>query len=231
MNSARRIEEAATDEVREGLRGRPFSFDTIVEMKYLIGIDEAGRGPLAGPVSVGAVIVERDFDFARVAGVRDSKQLTPESRDEWYAKLETLRHEGLLRFAVAFSSASMIDQQGIMSAIFLALGRALMQLNAQPHECEVRLDGSLKAPTAFVMQQTIIRGDQTEPMISLAAIAAKVERDRQMTRLARKYPAYRFERHKGYGTREHRALINKHGLSPLHRTTFCTRLLNGLHTV
>ena len=207
-------------------------------MKYLIGIDEAGRGPLAGPVSVGAVLVERDFDFGRVAGIKDSKQLTPQLRDEWYARIETLRDEGVLRFAVAFSSAEMIDRRGIVPAIQSALNRALRVCiaaeatvaKARPwqrsEECEVRLDGNLRAPTAFKMQRTIIRGDQSEPIISLAAIAAKVERDRLMTRMAKRYPLYHFEQHKGYGTREHRRLIRDHGFSELHRTTFCTNLLN-----
>ena len=194
-------------------------------MRYLIGIDEAGRGPLAGPVSVGAVIVERDFDFALVAGIKDSKMLTPQMRDEWYARLEELRDEGVLRFAVAFSSAERIDKRGIVPAIFLALKRTLVQLKANPAECEVRLDGSLKAPAAFTMQTTIIRGDQTEPVISLAAIAAKVERDRLMVRLAKRYPQYRFEAHKGYGTLEHRARILEHGFSELHRKTFCRSIL------
>lgn len=197
-------------------------------MKYLIGIDEAGRGPLAGPVAVGAVLVARDFDFALVAGVKDSKQLSPAQRNEWYSRLVALRDEGTLRFAVGFSSAKVIDERGIVPAIFSALEEALAQLKAEPKECEVRLDGSLKAPASFTAQRTIIRGDQTEPVISLAAIAAKVERDRLMTRLAQEYPAYAFEVHKGYGTRAHRALISKHGCSPVHRTTFCTNLLSGI---
>ena len=194
-------------------------------MKYLIGIDEAGRGPLAGPVSVGAVIVERDFDFSRVVGIKDSKILSARARDEWYARLEELRDEGTLRFAVAFSSASVIDKRGIVPAVFSALKRALVKLEADPAECEVRLDGSLKAPSEFVMQRTIIRGDQTEPIISLAAIAAKVERDRLMVRLARKYPAYRFDVHKGYGTAKHKEIIAKRGLSNIHRASFCKNVL------
>ena len=200
-------------------------------MQYLIGIDEAGRGPLAGPVSVGAAIVKSNFDFSRVADVKDSKMLSPAQRDEWYARIEALRGEGLLDFAVCFSSASMIDREGIVPAIFSALCRALTQLEVSPEECEVRLDGNLKAPASFKMQRTIIRGDQTEPIISLAAIAAKVERDRLMQKMAERYPAYLFDQHKGYGTLKHRTLIRELGMSPLHRTTFCTGLLNGSNTV
>jgi ribonuclease HII len=208
-----------------------FILEYNILMKYLIGIDEAGRGPLAGPVSVGAVLVEKDFDFSLVAGVKDSKLLAPLQQDKWYARIEALRDAGNLRFAVAFSSAEMIDDQGIMPSIFSALRVALSQLNVDPHECEVRLDGGLKAPEEFRNQRTIIRGDQTEAVISLAAIAAKVERDQLMNKLAQKYPLYGFDQHKGYGTRSHRALISAHGVSPVHRTTFCTALLNGLNTV
>lgn len=192
--------------------------------KYLIGIDEAGRGPLAGPVSVGAVIVPFDFDFSIVKSVRDSKQMTPLSREEWFVKMQKMRRYGSFDFAVSFSSARMIDRHGIVPAIRSALTRCLIKLNARPEECEVRLDGNLKAPTYFLHQITIIRGDDSEPVISMASVAAKVMRDRLMTRLAKAYPAYGFERHKGYGTLEHRVLIKKAGLCPLHRTTFCTRI-------
>src|SRR3989338_3797670 len=200
-------------------------------MKYLIGIDEAGRGPLAGPVAVGAGIVAQDFDFALVARIKDSKMLTPLMRDEWYARLEALRDKGALRFAVGFSSAETIDKRGIVPAIFSALKRTLTQLKANPEECEVRLDGSLKAPAAFIRQTTIIRGDQTEPIISLAAIAAKVKRDRLMMRLARKYPEYGFEQHKGYPTRAHRDAVRLRGVSEIHRVSYCQTLLSGLNTV
>lgn len=193
--------------------------------KFLIGIDEAGRGPLAGPVSVGAAMVEKNFDFGRIAGIKDSKQLTPQSRDEWYARIEALRDEGALRFAVAFSSAAMIDRRGIVAAVFSALRRALAQLKVSPEECEVRLDGNLKAPPDFVMQRTIIRGDQSEPIISLAAIAAKVERDRLMVRLARRYPDYRLDVHKGYPTKFHRAMIAERGISAIHRISYCRNFL------
>ena len=194
-------------------------------MKYLIGIDEAGRGPLAGPVAVGAVSVAPDFDWTLVAGAKDSKQMTPKSRDILYSNLVLLRENGKLDFAVAFSSSSMIDTYGIVPAIKSALARALTKIQeATPLECEVRLDGGLRAPPEFQNQRTIIRGDQSEPIISLASIAAKVERDRLMMRLAIKYPVYAFEMHKGYGTLAHCTAIREHGLSAIHRRTFCKRL-------
>jgi ribonuclease HII len=196
-------------------------------MKYLIGIDEAGRGPLAGPVAVGAVVVSRAFDWKQVIGAKDSKQMTPASREHLYATMTALRTRGALNFAVAFSSSSVIDRRGIVFAVHSALARCLTMLEADPLTCEIRLDGSLHAPVEFTKQITIIRGDQSEPIISLASIAAKVERDRLMCRLAKKHPAYALEVHKGYGTRIHREAIMKNGLSEIHRRSFCRALISG----
>lgn len=200
-----------------------FSFDTIRCVKYLIGIDEAGRGPLAGPVSVGAVMVPTDFDVASLRGVRDSKQLSEKKREEFFAVLSNLQDTGCLRFAVEFSSAPLIDKRGIVPAIRSALARCLKQLKAAPDDCSILLDGSLYAPAEYFSQKTIIRGDQTEPLISAASIAAKVSRDRFMRELAPRYPVYRFETHKGYGTLMHRRAIEQFGLSDIHRTSFCRR--------
>ncbi|MDO8514722.1 MAG: ribonuclease HII [bacterium] len=196
-------------------------------MRYLIGIDEAGRGPLAGPVAVGAVMVPHDFDWKILKGVRDSKQLTPFAREEWYRKLRAMRQAGMLDFSVSFSAAGTIDRRGIVFAIHSALTRCLIKLDATPEQCEIRLDGSLRAPEIFTVQKTIIRGDESEPVISLASIAAKVTRDRLMQRLAEKYPAYDFRAHKGYGTPRHQKMIHKHGLCPLHRTSFCSDFVSG----
>lgn len=195
-------------------------------MRYLIGIDEAGRGPLAGPVSVGAVIVPEDFDTALMHGVRDSKQLSPKARETCFAILSELQEHGDLRFAVEFSSALLIDKHGIVPAIRSALARCLVKLEARPEDCTILLDGSLYAPVEYISQKTIIRGDQTEPLISAASIAAKVLRDRYMTEMSEKYPAYHFDIHKGYGTKSHRELIKENGFCDLHRTSFCTRLFD-----
>lgn len=193
-------------------------------VQYLVGIDEAGRGPLAGPVAVGAVIVPMDFDFSLVTGVRDSKKMTETAREAMYARIHELQETGQLRYAVSFSAATIIDTEGIVPAIRSALGRCLEALEANPLECEIRLDGSLFAPPHFVSQTTIIRGDDSEPVISLASITAKVLRDRYMSDLAERYPAYGFEAHKGYGTAAHIQSIGRHGLSDIHRATFCSRL-------
>lgn len=193
-------------------------------MRYVVGIDEAGRGPLAGPVAVGVVMVAEDFDWALMRGVRDSKQLSPGARERLHERACRLRDERLLSFAVCFSSARVIDAEGIVPAIQKALARALVKAGAAPETCDVRLDGSLAAPARFKTQSTIIRGDASEPAISLASIVAKVERDRLMGRYAKRFPAYGLDVHKGYGTARHIKLLSMHGLSPLHRRTFCARL-------
>lgn len=180
---------------------------------------------MAGPVAVGAVKVPIGFDWSLVAGAKDSKQMTPKSREALYKKMCSLRREGKLDFAVAFSSAAFVDKRGIVPAVQFALARALRRLpEAEPREVGVLLDGGLHAPEEYIHQKTIIRGDQSEPAISLASIAAKVMRDRLMVRMAQKYPVYGFDIHKGYGTLAHRRAIKESGLCLQHRTTFCTKL-------
>ncbi len=193
------------------------------ELSYRIGIDEAGRGPLAGPVAVGTVMVPRAFDMSFFTGIKDSKQLSEKKREEWYAKMKSAQQAGTLRYTAVLSSNRVIDRRGVVKAIAAAMGKALVKLEADPRACFIVLDGSLKAPPEFLFQETIIRGDQTEPLISAAAIVAKVTRDRLMKRLAKRFPEYGFEIHKGYGTRRHRKEIAGRGLCPIHRATFCTR--------
>ena len=192
----------------------------VSEKRFLIGIDEVGRGPLAGPVAVGAVAVPYDFDWTAVLGVRDSKKLSPRSREAWNRKIQTLRLEKKLNFSVSFSSAQMIDRRGIVFAIRSALVKCLKQLGATPRNCEILLDGSLYAPKNFHAQKTIIGGDDLEPVISMASIVAKVRRDKLMRNLAIRYPKYGLEFHKGYGTRRHYEALQKFGLCKIHRSTF-----------
>ncbi len=189
--------------------------------KYLVGIDEVGRGPLAGPVAVGVVVAPYRFDLGLLEGVRDSKKMSELGREIWYEKLRILEAEYGLRHIVQFSSAHFIDTHGIVPAIRAAVTRALRLLEVDPASSHVLLDGALRAPARFVSQETIIRGDETEPLISLASIAAKVKRDRLMRMLAIRYPEYGFEIHKGYGTKMHREVLMKQGLSVIHRKTFC----------
>lgn len=200
-------------------------------MRYVIGIDEAGRGPLAGPVAVGAVRVPADFDWSVLEGVRDSKKLSEKKREEFFARAGELQLSGALRFSVSTSSAAYIDRYGIVPAIKRALTEALSRLDTEPDDCRVLLDGSLSAPAEYIHQETIIRGDDTEPVISLASITAKVTRDGLMKRLSSKYPEYDFHVHKGYGTASHIAAIRRDGLSDIHRASFCTRLRLGSKSV
>ena len=189
----------------------------------MLGIDEAGRGPIAGPVAVGvvaldlALISEPDEYFS---GVRDSKKLTERGREKWFKKLEEERENKKLFFAVTLVSERVIDKQGINTAIRRGIAEGLEKLTLTPSSCLVLLDGGLSAPDEYRNQKTIIRGDQSEVVISLASIAAKVIRDRWMLNLARKYPDYGLDKHKGYGTAAHYAALAQHGPSPVHRLSF-----------
>ena len=195
-----------------------------MQQKWKIGIDEVGRGPLAGPVGVGVVKVPHGFDWELIPGVTDSKKLTPERRAVIFARAKELRHVGVIDFAVAQVGASMIDEKGIAFSIRLAMARAIERLQLHPDDTSFRLDGSLFAPAAFT-QATIIKGDALYPEIGLASIVAKETRDAYMRRIARRYSRYGFAEHMGYGTAAHRAAIKAFGLSPIHRATYCKKSL------
>lgn len=195
-------------------------------IKYVIGIDEAGRGPIAGPLTLGALVFtrERYEEYKKRAdrlpeGI-DSKLLLPEEREVWFGKIERAKEKGELDFAVSFVSESVIDCRGLAFAVKSAIRHSLLKLSLPPADCLVLLDGLLKAPRVFKNQTTIIRGDEKEPAIGLASIAAKVLRDRRLVELGREFPEWRFEEHKGYGTPDHYARIGQFGLSPIHRRSF-----------
>lgn len=194
-------------------------------VRYIIGIDEVGRGPLAGPVAVGAVLASRRM-LRHFRDIKESKQLTPLQREEWVRKMESLLGSEL-RIAVSMVSAKMIDRIGIVPSIRSALARSLEKLEVNANECQVLLDGGLYAPEHFVNQQTIIRGDATHTIIAMASVVAKVHRDKYMTRLSKKYPLYDFHTHKGYGTRNHKNALKEHGPSDIHRISFCGFLKNS----
>ena len=192
---------------------------------HIIGIDEAGRGPLAGPVAVG-VFIMYSHAIPKVRrlfrGVKESKQLSESQREKWFAIIEAARDAGLIDFSVQFQSARQIDVSGLTKTINKAIRRGLKKVvgNKKTDECLVLLDGGLRAPEHFKNQKTIIRGDEKKTVIALASICAKVLRDRRMKSYATKYPGYGFDIHKGYGTRAHYAALKKHGISPLHRRSF-----------
>lgn len=194
-------------------------------MKWLVGVDEAGRGPLAGPVAVGVAVVPMDFDWDLILGVGDSKKVTPKNREVVFQRAHELKTESVIDFKVSLISVSIIDTKGITYAVRLGIQKCLDSLNLDPETCDVRLDGLLKAPEEFLTQATIIKGDSKEKSIGLASIMAKVTRDRYMERLSLKHPEYGFANHKGYGTKTHCEMILKHGMTPFHRHTFCANLL------
>jgi ribonuclease HII len=201
--------------------------------KWLIGIDEVGRGPLAGPLTVVALAIPyaqyRRYCARFCPDIRDSKKLSPELRAEWNRRIRAEVKVGNLVFATVSISAATIDKQGMgtvaRSAVARALKKLLCKLTAHPEHCDVRLDGALYAPDSYPRRQTIIKGDELEPAISLASIVAKVHRDRYMTRMALQFPQYRFELHKGYGTKQHRQTLKNAGISILHRKSFLTRII------
>jgi ribonuclease HII len=194
--------------------------------KYIIGVDEAGRGPLAGPVAVAAIAVP--FGVKMPEGVRDSKTLSATQRERLRGKLQKL-----FPSCVAMVGAKTIDRIGISRAVRLATFRAINRLmrrftwkpSFQVEDCEVLLDGLLKAPAKF-KQKTITGGDKIVPAIAAASIMAKTARDRRMLRLHRELPQYGFDSHMGYGTAAHYRALQKHGLSPEHRRGYCKTFLS-----
>ena len=190
-----------------------------------VGIDEVGRGPLAGPVTVCAFAVKSGFDMHFLRGITDSKKLSRQKREYWSRKLRNARREGDVFFAISSVSAREIDRRGIVKAVQVAIRTALRKLDLNTNQTEIFLDGSLKAPTKFLQQKTIIGGDRKHRLISAASVLAKVHRDAHMTRLASRYSVYGFEIHKGYGTRIHRKIIKKHGICKEHRGSFCRNII------
>lgn len=193
------------------------------DIRYIVGIDEAGRGPLAGPVSVGAVVIPVRFPRSFFKGIRNSKALSLEKREKWFLKLQKEK----ILYGVSFSSSITIDKKGITKAVQACIKRLLDRLELNPKYSLVLLDGSLKAPAVYPFQKTIIGGDEKEPIISLASIVAKVLRDRKMVRYSKMYPNYFLEVHKGYGTQLHLKLIKKYGPSNIHRTSFLKNILKN----
>ena len=221
--------------------------DWLLDYSRLIGIDEAGRGCLAGPVVAGACVFslklfESPDALLRSALINDSKQLSTESRESQFTVLESLQAEGLIDFAVASGSVAEICEHNILGATRLAMQRAIEQLAQQADgwslpqvapadplfkaasEVKVIVDGRPLKSFPYA-HEGVIKGDGKSLSIAMASIAAKVTRDREMLRLAEKYPVYGFAQHMGYGTAAHRAALIKHGASPIHRELFLRKLL------
>ena len=176
----------------------------------ICGVDEAGRGPLAGPVYAAAVVLNPD---KRIRGLDDSKKLTAARRDKLAIKIQT----GALAFGIASASVEEIDRINILQATLLAMRRAVEKLLISPDE--VWVDGN-QAPLLTYTTRAIIKGDAQVAAISAASILAKTARDRELVTLAKAYPGYGFERHKGYATQLHLAKIRELGACPAHRRSF-----------
>ena len=174
------------------------------------GVDEAGRGPLAGPVYAAAVILGRRV---RIDGVADSKQLTPERRETLAVEIKSLA----VAWCVASASVAEIDSLNILRASLLAMRRAVEGLGLTP--TRVLVDG-LHCPLLACAARPVVRGDASVAEISAASILAKVARDAEMVILHRSFPQYGFDRHKGYSTVEHLAALRLHGVTPIHRRSF-----------
>ena len=188
-------------------------------LPYVAGLDEAGRGALAGPVAVGAVILPSDpMLLARtLAGVRDSKQMTPLERESLAPRIK----EVALTWSVAFASAEEIDSLGIVHATRLAALRALNSLTLSPQY--LLTDFRLELPQLDLSQTALVKGDALCLSIAAASVLAKTARDALMFELDRYYQGYGLGKHKGYGTQAHRLALKRLGVSPIHRKTFSFR--------
>jgi len=183
-------------------------------VNIVCGVDEAGRGPLAGPVCAAAVILPPGLE---IPGLDDSKKLTDRRRRELFPLIK----EQAIAYGIAFADQNEIDEINILQATYLAMERAIGMLKVRP---EVALIDGNRAKDFGLKVQTVVKGDSLSASIAAASVLAKVTRDDYMLELAKTYPGYSFEVHKGYGTKLHYEALNKLGPSPVHRMTFLKKL-------
>lgn len=179
-------------------------------IKIICGVDEAGRGPLAGPVCAAAVILPPNTD---IPGLNDSKKLSDKKRRELYPIIK----EQAIAYGIAFADHNEIDEINILQATYLAMERAINQLQVKP---ELALIDGNRAKDFGIPVETVVHGDSLSASIAAASVLAKVTRDDYMLQMAEEYPGYDFEIHKGYGTKAHYAALTAHGPSPIHRMSF-----------
>lgn len=180
----------------------------------ICGIDEAGRGPLAGPVFAAAVILPEGLEDL---GINDSKKLSEKKRDLLFEQIK----EKAVAWSVASASEREIDEINILNATFLAMKRAVEGLSLRP---EIALVDGNRKPGTGIEELTLVKGDAKSISIAAASILAKVSRDRYLLELDRQYPQYQFAKHKGYPTKLHYEMIKAHGVSPVHRRSFLKNL-------
>lgn len=182
---------------------------------YICGIDEAGRGPLCGPVVAGAVILPKDCD---ILYINDSKKLSEKMRDVLYDEIS----KGAIAWGVGIVSPQVIDEINILQATYLAMKQAIDKLKVKP---DILFNDAVTIPGIDIDQVPIIKGDAKSQSIAAASIMAKVTRDRIMEEYDRLYPEYGFARHKGYGTKQHVEALKEFGPCPIHRSTFIKKIL------
>lgn len=223
----------------------------LVSFDHLMGVDEAGRGCLAGPVVAGACVVSQEFfesaeNLARTAAINDSKQMSTEAREALFQLMEQLKGEGHLDFAVAEGSVALIAERNILGATRSAMQLAVEALSHRAKEWALPLaaaagplfefggkerlrmlvDGRPLKPFPY-RHTALVKGDGRSLVIAMASIAAKVSRDRGMQVLEQEYPGYGFAQHKGYGTATHRAALRELGPCEAHRELFLRKVLTG----
>ena len=183
----------------------------------ICGVDEAGRGPLAGDVYAAAVVFD---DGVTIDGLNDSKKLSEKKRDALFPEII----EKARAYCVATASVEEIDRLNILQATFLAMSRAVEGLGVTP---EIALVDGNRTPPLECKTITVVKGDGLSASIAAASILAKVSRDAYMCELAEKFPQYQFDKHKGYGTKLHYEMLEKYGISVVHRKTFLKKLINN----
>lgn len=188
--------------------------------KDTIGIDEAGRGPLAGPIAVCALRVFDKHALKKFPTNCDSKKYSKKKREGFFRIIMDECKKCTIDYKVILVSSVRIDKKGIEESTRFGIQKVLSLLGADPKKSYILLDGRLKAPAEYLYQKTYIRGDSLKREIGLASIVAKITRDTHMMQMEKKYPQYGFSRHMGYGTLEHRKAISKYGPSKIHRKTF-----------
>lgn len=183
--------------------------------KFVCGIDEAGRGPLCGPVCAACVILPEGFD---IPGINDSKKLSEKKREALFEIIT----QNAVAYSIMMVDADVIDEINILQATFLAMRRAVEGMSVKPDIAFI--DGNQK-PGLSIEQRTLVKGDSKCISIAAASILAKVSRDRYMLEMDKKYPQYQFAKHKGYGTKLHYEMLQEYGISPIHRRSFLKKIL------